>query len=315
MLLGGEILTDMLRPLYDLLSEEDDPVQMGLLSSKGDPTMAGMALLADSRLSQLRGIGVHYRRWEAGMAEVQAAGLAAVEDFTAGGPLPFLIEELAEGMVDQAPRSHHDPLVGRRLFVELLVNALGHRSFAPDHLQEPVHVLQFRDRVTITSPGGLPTGVRCSRGTLRGRFSRNPSIMSALTKLGLAHQQNLGLEWARKLAPELGYRLEHSCTSAAVTATLEVNPEDVLQPGATTKSKARRSRVPMKLLEERILEEIDAGGVLSRRRLQRSLGVPLTTLRQALDSLLERGAIEMTEASPRSPQQRYRRHSRGRHQP
>ncbi len=300
-------LFEKLRIPNTILPPGADPVQAGLTTTSGDLTIAGSLVLATSHSP---GLLLHYRRYEAGRQESLTNTIRPIEDFRAPGPLSACIPELAEGLLAHAPVKPHDRGLARQLFDELLVNAVGHRSFAPEHCDEPVVIDHFTDCVRIVSPGPLHEQVALDEGKLDGRWSRNPKLMALLARQGLARLAGLGLAWSHRLAPELGYSVHHEADDRCVNAVLTVDPEKAIRADLRLQREERRLRLPAGLVERRIVEILSDGDPRSRKDLQQKLGLPLSTVNAALRRLVKLGHIETTEKRDRSPKQRYRRAQR-----
>jgi len=313
--------TDMNADNIPLADELDSVVSAQVLDNKSnlgrsaDPTLltptnhltiAGALTLASIHDPAHPYLLLHYRRYEAGRAEVLAGALPPLEDFHAPGPLSACIPDLAEGLLEHAVVRLHDSGLSRQLFDELLVNAIGHRSFAPEHRDRPVRIDHFTDCIHITSPGPLCAAVSLDDGAPAGRHSRNPRLMAQLTRQGLARQAGLGLAWAQRLAPELGYRLHHLADEHSVTAVLTIDPALAIRADARLRREERRLRLPAGQLERRIIEILDDGEAHASRDLQQRLGLPMSTVNAALRGLVKLGHVAPTEKRARSPKQRYR---------
>jgi predicted HTH transcriptional regulator len=300
-------LFEMLRIPAGTLPPGSDPVEAGICSPSGDLTIAGALAVASIHDTALPGLLIRHRRFGSGEAEVEDSGLRPVEDFEGSGPLYVSIPDLAEGLLEHAPVRPHDAKLARQLFDELLVNAIGHRSFAAAHRGVPVLVDQYTDRVRFSSPGPLCQGVHIDGGVLVGRRSRNPHLMALLTRQGLARQANLGQAWIARLAPELGYRVHYEVDENAVVAVLTVDPAMAVRADQRIRKEERRLRLPAGLIERRVMEILSDDHARSRKGLQDQLGLPLSTISATLRRLVKLGHIETTESNPRSPKQRYRR--------
>jgi predicted HTH transcriptional regulator len=284
-----------------------DPVEAGICSSSGELTIAGALAVARLQDDSRPYLFIRYRRFDTGMAEVFDGDIRPREDLLAPGPLSVSIPELAEGLLEHAPVRPHDATLARQLFDELLVNAIGHRSFAPAHRPNPVSIEHYTDCIRISSPGPLLQGVTLNQSSLVGRRSRNPHLMALLTRQGLARQANLGQAWIARLAPELGYRVHYEVDENVVVAVLTVDPAMAVRADQRIRKEERRLRLPAGLLERRVMETLADDHVRSRKELQDQLGLPLSTISATLRRLVKLGHIETTESNPRSPKQRYRR--------
>ena len=73
---------------------------------------------------------------------------------------------------------------------EALLNALVHTDF---RIPGPVMVKQFKDRLEISNPGGLPGGITPENILRHEPVPRNPALVDALTRLRLVNRSNLGV--------------------------------------------------------------------------------------------------------------------------
>lgn len=73
---------------------------------------------------------------------------------------------------------------------EALLNALVHADY---RIHGPILVKQFKDRLEISNPGGLPGGITPENILRHEPVSRNPTVVDALTRLRLVNRSNLGV--------------------------------------------------------------------------------------------------------------------------
>lgn len=73
---------------------------------------------------------------------------------------------------------------------EALLNAFVHADY---RIHGPILVKQFRDRLEISNPGGLPGGIKPDNILRHEPVSRNPALVDALTRLRLVNRSNLGV--------------------------------------------------------------------------------------------------------------------------
>ncbi|MFO1432661.1 MAG: ATP-binding protein [Candidatus Competibacteraceae bacterium] len=73
---------------------------------------------------------------------------------------------------------------------EALLNALVHADY---RIPGPLLVKQFRDRLEIGNPGGLPGGITPENILRHEPVPRNPALVDALTRLRLVNRSNLGV--------------------------------------------------------------------------------------------------------------------------
>jgi ATP-dependent DNA helicase RecG len=73
---------------------------------------------------------------------------------------------------------------------EALLNAFVHADY---RIHGPILVKQFRDRIEISNPGGLPGGITPDNILRHEPVPRNPALVDALTRLRLVNRSNLGV--------------------------------------------------------------------------------------------------------------------------
>jgi ATP-dependent DNA helicase RecG len=73
---------------------------------------------------------------------------------------------------------------------EALLNAFVHADY---RIHGPILVKQFRDRLEISNPGGLPGGITPQNILRHEPVPRNPALVDALTRLRLVNRSNLGV--------------------------------------------------------------------------------------------------------------------------
>jgi len=73
---------------------------------------------------------------------------------------------------------------------EALLNAFVHADY---RIHGPILVKQFRDRLEISNPGGLPGGITPENILRHEPVARNPALVDALTRLRLVNRSNLGV--------------------------------------------------------------------------------------------------------------------------
>jgi ATP-dependent DNA helicase RecG len=73
---------------------------------------------------------------------------------------------------------------------EALLNALVHTDY---RIPGPILIKQFRERLEISNPGGLPGGITPENILRHEPVPRNPALVDALTRLRLVNRSNLGV--------------------------------------------------------------------------------------------------------------------------
>lgn len=103
--------------------------------------------------------------------------------------------ELPKGMF-RDPIRHYPEKVVR----ELLVNAIAHKSYS---ISGDIFIEVFQDRLEITNPGGLPTGVT-RNNILHQRRRRNPQLINVLHDLNLMEGEGSGYDLIYEVNSRLG---------------------------------------------------------------------------------------------------------------
>jgi ATP-dependent DNA helicase RecG len=73
---------------------------------------------------------------------------------------------------------------------EALLNALVHTDY---RIPGPILIKQFKERLEISNPGGLPGGITPENILRHEPVPRNPALVDALTRLRLVNRSNLGV--------------------------------------------------------------------------------------------------------------------------
>lgn len=265
-------------------------------------TLAAAICHAEPADAALPCLGLEYRQYETGAGEADLRDLPPAHQRWLPGPAAEAIDALVVELVVGHPLR---PDLLQALLRELLVNAVGHRSYAPPYVDRPVLVERFTDQYRVTSPGGLVSRVAAEDGTIRGRWSRNPRLMGYLGRQGYAHQQGRGLALVRAAARDVGCVWSMEARPDVVIARLQIDGALLVRaPDAV------RQRFPADGRKARVLDAIRRRRAASVSELEAELDMPNSTLRAAIRALLVEGKITATEAAGRSPNQRYRVASR-----
>jgi ATP-dependent DNA helicase RecG len=113
-------------------------------------------------------------------------------------PLPIALERILDRIMADNPITtipqglfHFEirtyPEIALR---EALLNAFVHADY---RIHGPILVKQFRDRLEISNPGGLPGGITPHNILRHEPVPRNPTLVDALTRLRLVNRSNLGV--------------------------------------------------------------------------------------------------------------------------
>lgn len=131
-------------------------------------------------------------------------------------------DELPQGMFRrQVP--HYDA----RLIRELLINAIAHKSYT---ISADIFIQIYTNRVEISSPGGLPSGVT-AQNILHAKNRRNPYLINILHDLDLMEGEGSGYDLMYELTsrdakefPEV----ESDFNTTKVTQYSKILNEDIL---------------------------------------------------------------------------------------
>ncbi|WP_277071483.1 ATP-binding protein [Slackia exigua] len=164
-------------------------------------------------------------------------------------------------------------LVPREAFREAVANALVHRTWDVD---SRVRVSIFPDRVEVSSPGGLPTGLS-EEEYLAGRVSvlRNPLLAEAFFRLGYIEKFGTGV-----------LRIKESYRGTQETPVFEVMENSI-----TVALPVLGSRSGTSGDEVRLLGVMMAGRRYTRAELDRELGFDKAKTIRVLNSLVKKGLI------------------------
>ncbi len=173
--------------------------QMGALTASGTATALGMVLFGEEPQIFLPQCGLTFVKFAGSdrRGEHGQIGYGRREDIT--GPLARVIERawrvvweemskqsVVRGLVREQETEY--PAVAVR---EALVNAAAHRDYRISGRR--IEVLMFRDRLEVTSPGGLP-GYITIQNIVDEHYSRNPRLVNGLMQWGYIEELGLGVD-------------------------------------------------------------------------------------------------------------------------
>jgi predicted HTH transcriptional regulator len=158
-----------------------------LIEKDGKPilTLGGYLLLAKNPRQHIPGAYVHFLKYE-GTEQKFGAQQNLVKDETFWGPLPKIILRLQDFVPSQlreftylAPDGEFkkEPEYPADAWLEAIVNAIFHRSYADGYREEPIFIRIFDNRMEVQSPGTFPEGI--SPGHFRHK-PRNPHLMNVM---------------------------------------------------------------------------------------------------------------------------------------
>lgn len=171
----------------------DRLVEQGLLTREGTLTIAGALFLTD-RLESLRQNKaiIEVRRYPNDGSDydrrVEFAGPLhhQVRDATR-----FVVDELGNDVVVTGLYRHEVPRLPEVVVREAVANAVAHRSY--EIHRTAILITLHPDRVTVSSPGGLPEPVTVA--TLRqAQAARNQDVIDVLRRFRLAEDAGRGID-------------------------------------------------------------------------------------------------------------------------
>lgn len=155
--------------------------QIGALTASGAVTVMGLLLFGRDPARWLPGAGAHF---------VRSVGDQQARQDTIDGPLVHVLHVLAE-IVRTQTRSSDAPDYPADAVREALFNAICHRDYRLRG--ERLSVALHSDRLTITSPGGLPGYLTATQHMLGARYRRNPRLRWALEEWGTSDGSAQGI--------------------------------------------------------------------------------------------------------------------------
>lgn len=176
-------------------------------------------------------------------------------------------------LIDGATRDTIE-LVPKEAFREAIANALVHRTWDVDaHIKVSI----YKDRIEVSSPGGLPTGVN-EEEYLSGRVSilRNPILGNLLFRLGVIERFGTGV-----------MRITESYKNSLQQPQFKVSDNSILVvlPFLTNKSNLTED-------EEKIVNSLSENLSLSKTQIATKCGFGKTKTIELLKELVERGEIK-----------------------
>ena len=214
------------------------------------------------------------------------------------GNLIAQVKALSHQLAGRAPRAPLDLDSARRVLAEVLINAVGHRSWAAAQMAKSIQIKAYTDAIVVWSPGGLPPGVTLLDGWFQGRFSRNPYLMRLLTTAGQARQNG----WGSYALPAQARSVGWTVRAAEVDDGLEVRLAVDYGLASLT---AREGAAGPEARLDRIVRLLREGGPLGTAELARRLGSKRKTIQADLLRLRAEGVVDSTEPSLRSPKQKW----------
>lgn len=181
------------------------------------------------------------------------------------------------------------PAYSETAFREALANALSHRDYTR---RGAVHVQMTEDQLEISSPGGLPEGIRLENLLVAPPHPRSPILADAFKRVGLVERTGRGINrmFAEQLrvgrpAPDYGRTTEHT-----VVAVLPGGPANLTM--ARWVREHDTAGHALNLSELQILTELFNERRATTAELARLTQRSEAETRNRLASMVERGWVE-----------------------
>lgn len=184
---------------------------------------------------------------------------------------------------DGSPQRQEIPELPYEALREAVINAIVHR----DYFQKGANVMieLFDNRLEITSPGGLPKGLREEDfGSVS--LLRNPNIANLLHRAGLIEKMGTGIQRIHNLLQSVGLPNAKYKFSDFVIVTFrrEINK-------TSEKTSEKMSGKTSEKTPERILKIINENPSVTIVEMEHSIGLTQRTIERALSKLKKTGKI------------------------
>jgi ATP-dependent DNA helicase RecG len=167
------------------------------------------------------------------------------------------------------------------VFKEALINALAHRDYYDKGARITIEV--FNDRVEISNPGGLISGIPKNEFGRRS-LSRNPLIFGLFERIRMVEQIGSGISRMRDLMIEADLTEPEFNTEGIFTVTVR-RPFDFNKWVDKWVDNLTDNRV-------NIIKAIHENSKVSKRELEDKVGISATAIDNNLDALKDLGLIE-----------------------
>ena len=167
------------------------------------------------------------------------------------------------------------------VFKEAIINALAHRDYYDKGARTTIEV--FNDRVEISNPGGLISGIPKNEFGKRS-LSRNPLIFGLFERIRMVEQVGSGIGRMRDLMIEADLTEPEFNTEGMFTVTVR-RPFDFNKWVDKWVENLTNNRV-------NIIKAIHENSKVSKRELEDKVGLSATAIDNNLDALKDLGLIE-----------------------
>ena len=167
------------------------------------------------------------------------------------------------------------------VFREAIINALAHRDYYEKGARITIEL--FTDRVEISNPGGLVSGIPRNEFGKRS-LSRNPLIFGLFERIRMVEQIGSGIVRMRDLMIEAGLTPPEFTMEGMFTVIFR-RPFDFEKWVERWAEKLTNNRV-------KILREVHANNRVTKRELEQEVGISASAIDNNLNVLKELGLLE-----------------------
>jgi len=199
------------------------------------------------------------------------------------GPLPHQIESACEFVYQHVGKSFtvndtrrtEMTAIPRLAIREAVINAVAHRNY---HLQAPIKIAVYADRVEVFSPGGFPGPIQPDMYETGITYIRNVVIAKVLRRLGYVEKLGSGLRTIFESCRAQGLQEPQILEDSTFVKV-------ILFKSPRTQSLSKDDHDP------KILTTIRAAGEISTGELVKMLNIPRSTLVRKLNALIKQNKI------------------------
>jgi ATP-dependent DNA helicase RecG len=202
-----DALTNAGRTLKDLVEQADLPF---LLRREGRlaPTVLAMLLFGRRptyHLPQAILSAARFPSLEMDVRAIDRGGFRGTVDELIDQGVAFVARNMRTASIlseEEFPRRTDIPEYPLRAVREAVTNAVMHRDYSA--LGQTVSLAMFDDRIEITNPGGLASGMRVEELGTGKHVARNPALAEAMRQLGWVERFGTGIRLVRREMAALG---------------------------------------------------------------------------------------------------------------
>ena len=278
------------------LSDEELEQALGFVTTIGEgtvPTLTGLLLLGKTdALTRLAPTS------EAVFQVMQGTDVKV--NVTYREPLLYTIEQIVAAVEPWNPVTEvpfglfKDPVptFDRDAIREAVVNAFGHRDYS---ILGRVRVLIDDTGLTISNPGGFIEGISVRNLLTADPHGRNPRLMDALKRIGLAERTGRGIDRIFEGSLMYGRPLPDYTASTVNKVSVFISrsaPDEAFVSMVARENEKRTHPLPLQSLL--VLDALKQCRRATAEELSHDIDASFAQLRQTLEALTEAGLVEAT---------------------